>query len=181
MDAISRSVRDAPIVPMDGYDYLVHPITDCLPRVEPELLESVVAEIQSMADFESADTIVAPEAMGIHLATALSLETRVPFVVVRKRSYGLDGEVAVGRSTGYGEDELFINGLSAGDRVVFVDDMYSSGGTVEAVCSTLLEMGVDLVDVVVVFRRGEIETDLPIEIESLYRLDVDDGRATVTT
>ena len=46
------------------------------------------------------------EAMGIHLATALSLETGIPFVVVRKRQYGLPGEVAVHQTTGYSQGEL---------------------------------------------------------------------------
>ena len=47
--------------------------------------------------------------MGIHLATALSLEVGVPFVVVRKRKYGLPGELAVHQTTGYSKGELYIN------------------------------------------------------------------------
>ena len=49
--------------------------------------------------------------MGIPLATALSIKTGIPFVVVRKRSYGLEGECQVHQQTGYSENELYINGI----------------------------------------------------------------------
>lgn len=179
MERLKRSLREAAVVPFDDYHYIVHPITDGIPLVEPALLEEVVAGIRAVADLERVDKIVAPEAMGIHHATALSLDTGIPFVVVRKRSYGLDGEVAVHQRTGYSEGELFINNVHPGDRVVFVDDMYSTGGTLEAVCSTLLDIGVDLVDAVVVLCRGPVEADLPIDVKWLLEVEVVDGEVVV--
>lgn len=179
MEALKRSLREAPVVTFDDYEYLVHPITDGIPLVEPTLLEEITDGIRSVADLEGVDKLVAPEAMGIHHATALSLETRIPFVVVRKRSYGLPGEVAVHQRTGYSESELYVNNVRAGDRVVFVDDMFSTGGTLEAVCSALLDIGVELVDVVVVLCRGPVETDLPIEIKSLLEIEVADGEVEI--
>lgn len=178
-EELRRSLQEAPVVDMDGYDYLVHPVTDGIPLVEPTLLGEIAKGIASVADVEAADKIVAPEAMGIHHATALSLHTGVPFVVVRKRSYGLDGEVAVHQETGYAEGELYLNSVDAGDRVVFVDDVYSTGGTLEAICSALLEIGAELLDVVVVLRRGEPDPGLPFEVKSLVSVDVIDGKVVV--
>lgn len=179
MERLKRSLREADVVAFEDYHYIVHPVTDGIPLVEPALLEEVVEGIRSVADLERADKIVAPEAMGIHHATALSLETRIPFVVVRKRSYGLDGEVAVHQRTGYSEGELFVNNVEAGDRVVFVDDMYSTGGTLEAVCSTLLEMDVEIVDAVVVLCRKPVEPDLPVGVKWLLEVEVVDGEVVV--
>lgn len=179
MKRLKRSLREATVVAFDDYQYLVHPVTDGIPLVDPPLMEEIVEGIQTVADLGRVDKIVAPEAMGIHHATALSLETGIPFVVVRKRSYGLDGEVAVHQRTGYAESELYINNVQPGDRVVFIDDMFSTGGTLEAVCSALLDIGADLVDVVVVLCRGPVETELPVDVKWLLEVEVVDGEVIV--
>lgn len=180
MERLERSLRRAPVIKRGEYDYLIHPVTDGIPPVEPALLREVVDRVKEVANLDDVDTIVAPEAMGIHHATALSLDTGLPFVVVRKRAYGLDGEVAVHQETGYAEGELYINYVEEGDRVLFLDDVYSTGGTLEAVCSALLDIGAEIVDVVVVLRRGPIEpTDLPIEVKHLLHIDVVDGEVVI--
>lgn len=120
--------------------------------------------------------------MGIHHATALALETDTPFVVVRKRSYGFDGEVAVHQTTGYGESELYVNNVNEGDRVLVLDDVFSPGGTLEAVCAAIEQIGAELVDVVVVIRRrteADTASKLPMEVNSLVDVDVIDGAVVV--
>ena len=180
MDHLRRSLRTAPVVERDGYEYFVHGVTDGIPPVEPAVLREIAGEIADTIDFESVDKIVAPEAMGIHHATALSLETGVPFVVVRKRAYGFPGEVAIHQETAYGESELYINGLEAGDRVVLVDDVLSSGSTIEAVCAGLEEVGVDLLECVVVLRRTDTDPpELPVDVTSLLEVRVEDGAVVI--
>ena len=90
MEKLRESLHEAPIIDKDGYAYLVHPLSNGVPMLEPELLREVVVGVTRAADLD-VDKIVAPEAMGIHIATALSLQTDIPLVVIRKRSYGLDG------------------------------------------------------------------------------------------
>lgn len=181
MEQLTRSLREAPVVDRDGYPYLVHPVTDGIPLVTPSLLREVAAGIADVADLDAVEKVVTPEAMGIHHATALALEADLPFVVVRKRRYGLDGEVAVHQRTAYDEGELYVNGIESGDRVLFIDDVYSTGGTLEAVCQALVDIGAELVGVVVVIRRGAEapETDLPVPIRSLVAIDVVDGEVVI--
>jgi adenine phosphoribosyltransferase len=64
-----------------------------------------------MVDVNKIDKIVTMEAMGIPLATALSLKLKIPFVIIRKRTYGLPGEIDVEQITGYSKSKLYINGL----------------------------------------------------------------------
>ena len=177
---LARSLREAPVVERDDYDYFVHGVTDGVPLVEPAVLRAVADGIRDRVDLENVEKIVAPESMGIHHATALSLETGIPFVVVRKRSYDFPDEVAVHQETSYGESELHVNGIEAGDRVLLVDDVFSSGGTIEAVCDALESIGAELVDVVVVLRRVDVEPDdLPVEVTSLLEVRVEDGTVVV--
>ncbi|WP_254768806.1 hypoxanthine/guanine phosphoribosyltransferase [Salinilacihabitans rarus] len=180
MDQLRRSLRDAPVVSRDGYDYFVHGVTDGVPPVEPAILREVVDAVRERIDFDGVDLLVAPEAMGVHHATALSLSTDVPFVVVRKRSYGFPDEVAVHQRTGYGESDFHLNGVEAGDRVVLVDDVLSSGSTIRAVSAALAEAGAEVADVVVVLERVDADPgELPHEVTSLLRVRVEDGAVEV--
>src|SRR6056297_3612370 len=104
MDQLDRSLLDAPIIQKGDYEYFVHPISDGVPMLEPELLREIVIKIIRKAELENVDKIVTPAAMGIHISTALSLMTDIPLVVIRKRQYGLEGEVALNKQTGYSED-----------------------------------------------------------------------------
>ncbi|ERH01671.1 MAG: adenine/guanine phosphoribosyltransferase [Halonotius sp. J07HN6] len=136
MERLHRSIHEAPIIDKDGYEYIVHPISNGVPMLDPGLLREIVVEITRVADLD-VDKIVAPEAMGIHIATALSLQTDIPLVVIRKRPYGLDGEVSLHKTTGYSESEMYINDIEPDDRLLIVDDLLSTGGTMTAICDAL--------------------------------------------
>ncbi|PSP93206.1 adenine phosphoribosyltransferase, partial [Halobacteriales archaeon QS_4_62_28] len=143
MDRLRQSLLDAPIIEKDGYHYFVHPISDGVPMLRPELLREIVIEIIRKAELEDVDKIVTPAAMGIHISTAVSLMTDIPLVVVRKRQYGLDGEVALSQVTGYSESEMYVNDVHEGDRVLVLDDVLSTGGTLAALTGALEEIGAD--------------------------------------
>ncbi|ADB61367.1 phosphoribosyltransferase [Haloterrigena turkmenica DSM 5511] len=177
---LARSLREAPVVDRDGYEYFVHGVTDGVPPLDPAVLEAIADGIRERIDLEGVDTLVAPEAMGIHHGTALSLATRIPLVVVRKRSYGFPEEVAVHQETSYGESDLYLNGVDAGDRVVVVDDVLSSGGTIEAVCEALEAVGAEIVDIVTVLRRVDADHgDISRPVTSLLDVRVRDGALEV--
>ncbi len=140
-EKLKISLIEAPIIKKGQYNYFVHPITDGVPLVDPEVLMEAAEGIKKFGNLE-VDKIVCVEAMGIHIATALSIMTGIPFVVIRKRKYGLDGEVAVHQITGYSQGELYINGLNRGDKIILVDDVVSTGGTMIAVLNAMGKMGV---------------------------------------
>ena len=181
MERLRASLDDAPIIDKDGYEYLVHPISNGVPMLEPELLREVTVGLMRAVELRDVDKIVAPEAMGIHIATALSLQTDIPLVVIRKRRYGLPGEVSLHQSTGYSESEMYINDVEAGDRVVVVDDLLSTGGTLRAVCEALENIGADLADVVVVLRKvgPSALDDTGYDVTSLLDITVENGDVVV--
>jgi len=160
MNRLSESLRETPIIEKEGYHYFVHPISDGVPMLRPELMREIVIRIIRKADLADVDKIVAPEAMGIHISTAVSLMTDIPLVVVRKRGYGLDGEVSLSKATGYEESDLYINDVHAGDRVLVLDDVLSTGGTLSALLPALEDIGAEIVDTVIVIKKvgGEPKT-----------------------
>ncbi|EMA33690.1 MULTISPECIES: hypoxanthine/guanine phosphoribosyltransferase [Haloarcula] len=180
MEKLRESLHEAPIIDKDGYSYLVHPLSNGVPMLEPELLREVVVGVTRAADLD-VDKIVAPEAMGIHIATALSLQTDIPLVVIRKRSYGLEDEVPLHKTTGYSESEMFINDIEAGDDLLIVDDLLSTGGTMASICEALDDIGADISDIVVVFRKqGESALDdTDYDVTSLLDISVDQDGVTI--
>lgn len=181
-ERLKASLLDAPVVKVGDYDYFVHPLSDGIPLVDPDLLNEVVLDVCAVADLR-VDRILTAEAMGIPLATALSMETGIPFSVVRKRRYGLPGELVLDQKTGYGGSTLYVNGVSPGERVLVVDDVVSTGGTLSCILEGLKSAGVQVVDVVVVFEKGtgrrDIEARHGVRVKTLLRVDVRDGRVTI--
>ena len=181
MDQLRRSLLDAPIIEKDGYHYFVHPISDGVPMLEPGLLREIVIRLIRKADLEDVDKIVTPAAMGIHISTAVSLMTDIPLVVIRKRQYGLDGEVALFQETGYSESEMYINDVDEGDRVLVLDDVLSTGGTLKAILTSLEDIGADVVDTVAVIKKaGANELDgTEHDVRTLINVDVQDGEVVI--
>ena len=138
LEHLKKSLEEAPILKKGAYRYVVHPITDGIPEIKPELLEEVTCEMKKIIEnCGQIDKIVTIEAMGIPLATTLSLNMKIPFTVIRKRQYGLPDEVSVEQITGYSKSKLYLNGLKKGNKIVIVDDVLSTGGTLRAVLSSL--------------------------------------------
>ncbi|MDD5188309.1 MAG: hypoxanthine/guanine phosphoribosyltransferase, partial [Methanoregula sp.] len=132
LDKLVESLGTCPMVKRGEYNYFIHPITDGVPVVEPALLRDVACAMIKMLDLNNIDKIVVVEAMGIHIGAVLSVMTDIPMTVMRKREYKLPGEVAVHQTTGYSKGELYINGIQKGERVVIIDDVVSTGGTMRA-------------------------------------------------
>ena len=181
---MKESLERSEVVRFGEYQYFVHPVTDGIPAMDPAVLDEVLNRIYDLMDMD-VDYLVGAEAMAIPLIVSLSLMTGIPYNVVRKRRYGLPGEVSVRQTTGYSEKDLYINGLKKGDRVLLLDDVVSTGGTLRAVVKALQEMGVAVRDIIVVVRKTdrleELERDLGQSVRTLVSVEVRDGKVRVLT
>ena len=85
--------------------------------------------------------------------------------------------------TGYSQGELYINGLQKGDKIILVDDVVSTGGTMIAVLNALKKMGVEIVDVMAVIEKGTgkeiVKRETGFTVKSLILVDVVDGRVVI--
>lgn len=183
LERLKKSLLDAPVFKRGEYNYFIHPITDGVPEIRPELIREVVGHILRIADLD-VDKIVTVEAMGIPIGIALSIITDIPLVIIRKRKYGLPGEIEVAQVTGYSKSQLFLNGIEKGDRVIVVDDVISTGGTLLATLESLKVAGAKVQDVVAVIRRGEGVDRLRskgYQIKTMVEVDVDEKRVTRVT
>ena len=184
IELLKKSLLEAPIIKKGGYHYVIHPITDGIPEAKPELLKEVVDELQRrIKTCGKIDKIVTIEAMGIPLATALSLKMNIPFIIIRKRSYGLPGEVDVEQITGYSKSKLYINNLKKGDNIIIVDDVLSTGGTIRAVLFALKNMGVTIKGVFIAVDKGNVAKaimkETSVTINTLINIEINDGNIVI--
>ena len=184
LELLKKTLLEAPVVKKGDYYYVVHPITDGVPYIEKDLLDEVTDAMKKEIDkLGDVDRIVTIEAMGIPLASVLSMKTGLPFTIIRKRQYGLPGEVSVEQVTGYSKSKLYINGLKKGDKVVIVDDVLSTGGTLKAVLFALKEMDIWIKGVFIVVDKGnaaqKIRKEFGIAITALVNINVVDGKVII--
>ena len=178
------SLRGAPIIWKGDYPYFIHPISDGIPRMDPGVLRATRDLIISMVDWTKIDLIVSVEAMGLPLLATVGEASGKPTVVIRKRSYGMEGEVEVNVSTGYSKSTTYINDIKPGERILIVDDVISTGGTLEPILETIEGMGAKLQDIIIVIEKGDGRERLSVEkpewpIRTLARIEIVDGRVEI--
>jgi adenine phosphoribosyltransferase len=170
LDKLVESLETCPIVRRGDYNYFIHPITDGVPIVDPALLREVCTAMIKMLDLTGVEKIVVVEAMGIHIGSVLSTMTDIPMTIMRKREYKLPCEIAVHQTTGYSKGELYLNGVYKGDRVVIIDDVISTGGTMKALLQALEIAGAEVMDICIAIQRGDPDIGRPYK--SLVKIEV---------
>ena len=184
LSVLQDSLRGAPIIWKGDYPYFIHPISDGIPRMDADVLRATRDLIVEMVDWSKVDLIVSVEAMGLPLLAAVGDATGKPTVVIRKRSYGMEGEVPVDVSTGYSQSTAYINDIKPGERIIIVDDVISTGGTLEPLLEALEGMGAILQGIIVAIEKGEgrrrLAKDRPDwPIRSLAKIDIIDGSVEI--
>ena len=108
---------------------------------KPEILRAVARGIAKFA--HRADRIAGVELGAVPIAAAVALETGKPFVMVRKERKD------------HGTAEDFEGEMNQGDRLLFVEDVVTTGGTLLKAIERMRVAGAQVSEVVAVVDRGE--------------------------
>lgn len=132
-------VRDIPDFPEPGI--LFRDITPLL--ASPEAMKSATERLAAEYRDRSIDIIVAAEARGFIFGTPLAMELNVGFVPIRKPGKLPFSTHAFEYDLEYGSDtlEIHVDGLEKGQKVLVVDDLLATGGTVDACCKLVEKTG----------------------------------------
>ena len=184
MEQLRASLQAAPVIWKGDYPYFIHPVTDGVPRMNPEVLTAITELVVGRVDWSGVDILLGIEAMGLPLTAPLSMATGIPLVIARKRSYGLEGEVEIDQSTGYSKGAMYLNDLQQGERVAILDDVLSTGGTLEAVIEGVRRAGAEVTEIIAVVEKGgglrRLQGLYPdIRIQSLVRLEMDGDKVVL--
>jgi adenine phosphoribosyltransferase len=129
-DQIRDSLIAHPNFPKEGITF-----RDISPILEnPKLFQQIIDTFYLRYKDAKIDAIVAPESRGFLFGSVLAYKLNVPLVMLRKEGK-LPGEVyRASFKKLYGEDTLVMhkNSLKPGQKVLIVDDFYSTGGSLKA-------------------------------------------------
>ena len=184
IEILKQSLIKAPIIWKGDYPYFIHPITDGVPRLEPDVLKAIIELSVPLIDWQSVDMILGIEAMGLPLMAPLSMRTGIPMVIARKRQYDLTGEIEINQETGYSKGSIFLNDIKQGENLVIIDDVLSTGGTIRSVIEGVNKTGAVIQNIVVVVEKGPgmatLQKDYPeIRFDSLVKLEMDGEKVVI--
>jgi len=123
-------VRDIPNFPQPGILF-----RDITPVVgNPEAFKALVNDMASPWRNERIDAVVAIEARGYILGAPIAYQLSAAFVPVRKKGKLPWETISSSYELEYGMDtlEMHQDGVRAGQRVLIVDDLLATGGTLKA-------------------------------------------------
>jgi adenine phosphoribosyltransferase len=136
-------IRDIPDFPKPGI--LFRDITPLL--ASPPAFREAINQMASHYRGQPIDAVAAAEARGFIFAAPLALELNAAFVPVRK-----PGKLPFDTHTfeyelEYGTDtlQIHVDGVTPGQRVLLVDDLLATGGTIEACCRLVEKAGAKVI------------------------------------
>jgi len=177
LELFKKSILRSTIQKRDGYSYIVNPITDGIPQIDPKILIEVVNEMEkNIEKFKPFDKFVTIEAMGIPITSVLSYILNIPFTIIRKRKYSFLDEIEIDQKTGYSNSKLYINNISSEDKIVIIDDIISTGATLDSILYKFKKNKIKTQGVIVIIDKGKaidyLKKKYDIKIISLLNIDI---------
>ncbi len=129
---------------------------------DTELVQACARELARRLKDVQYDVLVTAEAKSIPLAYAVALETNKPYIVLRKtyKPYMGDALRAETLSITTGQPQVLIldekdRGLISGKRVLIVDDVISTGSTLQGMRMVIEKAGATVVKEAAILTEGE--------------------------
>ncbi len=148
-------IRDIPDFPKPGI--LFKDITPLL--ADPSAFRASIDQLASLCEGRSIDVVAAAEARGFLFATPLALALGVGFVPIRKPGKLPYDRIAMQYKLEYGNDQLEMHSdaLAPGKRVLLLDDVLATGGTMKACCDLVKQAGAEVVACAFMLELGFLE------------------------
>ena len=116
----------------------------------PDGLQTAINTLASFVDADDVDVVVGPEARGFIFGVPLAYKLKKGFVPIRKKGKLPRETISVSYALEYGSAEIEIHkdAITPGQRVVLVDDLLATGGTMEANIRLVEQLGGKVVKIV---------------------------------
>lgn len=140
---LKEYIADVPNFPSEGI--LFRDITPLMQ--DGAAFKQACDEIIAFAKEKNVDVIAGPESRGFIFGCPVAIALGSGFVPVRKPNKLPRETVSVRYDLEYGSNELHMHADSVkpGQRVLIIDDLLATGGTVEATAKLIREMGGEVV------------------------------------
>ena len=155
---IKRLIRDVPDFPKPGI--LFKDVTPLL--ADPNALDQVVDALAApylKNGKATVDRVLGIESRGFIFGTPVAQRLGVGFAPIRKPGKLPWKTVTESYALEYGEDriELHLDAVEKGERVLIIDDLLATGGTLSAACRLVEKLGATVAACAVVIELGFLD------------------------
>lgn len=171
MKKLEEYVRSIPDFPEPGI--IFRDVTSILQDADG--LHLAVDSLIDMVKDLDYDLVVGPESRGFIFGVPVAYAAHKGFVPVRKKGKLPCKTVSMKYDLEYGsaEVEMHEDSIKPGQKVVIIDDLIATGGTMEAICKLIESLGGEVVRICFVMELAGLEgrkklKDYPVESLIVY-------------
>lgn len=144
-EELKKYIRSVPDFPKPGICF--YDITTLLQ--DPAGFSLALDAMEEFARRKKADKILAVESRGFLFAAALADRLNIGMALARKPGKLPYRKISAEYALEYGTDSLEVHedAVAAGERVLVVDDLIATGGTLQAVCKLIEQLSAEVVGI----------------------------------
>lgn len=165
---LEQYIRNIPDFPIPGIQF--KDITPLL--AHGPAFRAVIDAFTQRYAHQQVDAIVGIESRGFIFSAPVAINLGLGLVPIRKPGKLPDQTLGVEYALEYGSNRLEIHcdAVKPGARVVLIDDLLATGGTIGAACSLLEQLGAEIVETAFVIELGFLDGRTRLANRSVYSL-----------
>lgn len=168
MKTLKDYVRTVSDFPIEGIQF-----RDVTPMIQdPDGLKLAIDGFLTQLEGLDVDLVVGPESRGFIFGVPVAYAAHLGFVPARKPGKLPYKTVSVSYDLEYGSNvvEIHEDAIKPGQKVVVIDDLLATGGTLQAVCKLIEKLGGEVVKVIFLIELEDLGGRAKLEgyqVESL--------------
>ena len=172
---LTAHIRNVPDFPIAGVQF--KDITSLL--LAPEAFQDTIDRLVKAANGSSIDCLAAIDSRGFLFAAPMAVRMGLPLALIRKAGKLPGNTLKFQYSLEYGQSTLEVHtgDISPGSRVLIIDDLLATGGSLKAAASLIEQAGGNIAGIGVVIELiglGGRETLAGYDLFSLVSFEVDE-------
>ena len=154
-DYIKSKVRSIPDWPIKGV--IFRDITTLL--LDPPAFKKICSIFYDRYANEKIDKIVGIDARGFLFGSVLAYKLDIGMIPIRKNGKLPYNTISESYTLEYGEEviEIHEDAIKKGERVVIIDDLMATGGTISAAANLVEKLGGDIVECAFVLELPDLK------------------------
>lgn len=155
MSKVEKYIKSIPDFPKPGIIFRdVTSVTE-----SPEGLKLAIDEMDALLDGVDYDLIAGTESRGFVFGAPLAYKNNKGLVLVRKKGKLPRQTVEMSYDLEYGQAtiEIHKDSIKPGDKVVLVDDLIATGGTIEAAAKLIESLGGEVVKMIFLIELTDLK------------------------
>ena len=152
---LESHIRDIPDFPKPGIMF-----KDITPLLgDPAAFDASITQLAAPYRDGGVDAVVGIESRGFIFGAAVARELGVGFVPIRKPGKLPADTISVSYALEYGEDtvEIHRDAVKKGQRVLLLDDVLATGGTMAAACELVEKAGAEIAGIAFLVELSFLE------------------------